>query len=70
MAVALELRVGHLGLELITDALVLLFPLEAAGAVAALLLKPFLDGADDLLVFVQSDLHTVFTSFRLSIAQR
>ena len=65
MAVALEIGILDLLAEFLAHALIFLGLSYAAGTVAFLLFQPFLDGADDLFVFVQSDLHAFFTSFQL-----
>ena len=54
VAISLEVGVGDLLAELAADALVILASLEAAGAVAALLLKPLLYHSDNLGIVVES----------------
>ena len=57
VAVSLEVGVGDLRLELLAHALVFLFYLASAGAVASRALKSFFNDLDDLLVGVKSYLH-------------
>lgn len=59
VTVALEIGIGDLVTEFKAGAFYVLAFSDAAGAIAALGFKPFPDSPDDLLVFVQSDLHTV-----------
>ena len=63
MAVALKVGVGDLLAEFLAHALVFLRPLKPSFAVAAGALEPLLDAGDDLLVFVQPDLHSASSSF-------
>ena len=55
MAIALEIGISDLLLKFLADALVLLGPLQAAGAVAAGSLQTLPDGLNHFLVFVQSE---------------
>ena len=58
MAVALEIRVRDLLLKFLADALVLLRPLQPAGAVAAGTLQALPNGSDHFLIFIQPNRHT------------
>ena len=62
MAETLEIGVGHLLPELLADALVLLSPLQAAGAVSAGALQTLADHRHHFLVIVQTNRHGI-TSF-------
>ena len=53
MAVALEIGVGNLVAEFLTHALVLLRPLQAAGAVSAGALQALPDSGNNLFIFIQ-----------------
>ena len=53
VAIALEIGIGDLLPELLADTLILLRPLQTAGAVAAGALQTILDDLDHFLVFVQ-----------------
>ena len=55
MALALEIWIGDLLLKFLADALVLLGPLQAAGAIAAGTLQTLPDGLHHFLVLVQSE---------------
>ena len=55
MTKSLELGIGNLITEFLTDALVFFGFLEAAGAIASTLLKSLLYGLYDFLVFVKSN---------------
>ena len=57
MAVALEIRIGDLILELLTHTLGSLRALPAAGAVSAGALESFPDGIDNLLIGIELDFH-------------
>ena len=63
MAVALEFRISDLIAEFLAHTSVFLRALQPAGAVALLLLQPFTDAGDDLLVFIEPDLHAVHAPF-------
>ena len=52
MAETLEIRVGHLLPELLADALVLLGPLQAAGAVSAGALQTLLYRGYNFFIFI------------------
>ena len=62
MAVTLEIGVCDLRPELLADALILLGPLKAAGAIATGALQAVLYHFDDLFVFIQPYSH-MNTSF-------
>ena len=66
VAVAFVVGVGDLVLELPAHAAVLLGAGQTAGTVAAGAAQALTDGADDLLIFVETYLHTQF-SFALSL---
>ena len=55
MTVTLEIGVRDLLPEFLADALIVLGPLQTAGAVAAGALQALPDGLDHFLVFVQSE---------------
>ena len=55
MAIALEIGISDLFTEFLADALILLGPLQAAGAVTAGALQALPDGLDHFLVLVQSE---------------
>ena len=57
MAVALEIGIGDLILELLTHTLGSLRVLQSAGAVPAGALESFSDGADNLLIGIELDFH-------------
>ena len=57
MAVALEVGIGDLILELLAHALVLLRPCQPARAVAAGALQTLADSPDDLGIVVETNLH-------------
>ena len=59
MAVTLEIGIGDLLPEFLADALVLLRPFQAAGAVSAGALETVLDHLDHFLVVIQSDSHNL-----------
>ena len=58
VTVALEIGIGYLAAEFKTGAFYVLAFSHTAGAVAAFGFKPLLHRPDDLLVLIQSDLHT------------
>ena len=62
MAKSLKIRVGHLLPEFLADALVLLGPLQAAGAVSASALQTLPDHGHHFLVIVETYSHRI-TSF-------
>lgn len=62
MAVTLEVGVGDLSAKLCANALVILAPFHAAGAITAGTLETFPDGLHHLLVLVEANSHNV-TSF-------
>ena len=55
MAIALEVGISNLLPEFLADALILLGPLQTAGAVAAGALQTLPNGLNHFLVFVQSE---------------
>ena len=57
MAETLEIGVFHLLPELLADALVLLGPLQAAGAVSAGALESLFDGGHHFLIVIQPNSH-------------
>jgi len=57
VAVALEIGIGDLILELLTHTLGCLCAFSAAGTVSAGALESFPDGVDDLLVGIELDFH-------------
>ena len=57
MAVALEIGIGDLILELLTHTLGSLRALQSAGAVPAGGLEAFPDGIDNLLIWIEFDFH-------------
>ena len=57
MAVALEIGIGDLILDLLTHTLGSLRALPAAGAVSAGALESFPDGIDNLLIGIDLDFH-------------
>ena len=57
MAVALEIGIGDLILELLTHTLGSLRALQSAGAVPAGALESFPDGIDNLLIGIELDFH-------------
>ena len=59
MTISGEFRVCDLLPKLLTDALILLGPLQPAGAIATGSLQAFFDGLDHFLIFVQSDCHKI-----------
>ena len=61
MAVSLELRVCNLLTEFLANALILLSPLQTAGAVASGTLQTVLHHLNSFLIFVKSNSHS-FTS--------
>ena len=66
MAIALEIGIGDLLPELLADTLILLRPLQTAGAVAAGTLQTILDDLDHFLIFVEFHCHDD-TSFPVPI---
>ena len=58
MAITLEIRVCHLLPELLTNALIFLCPLQAAGAIAAGALQAVPDGLHHFLIFIQTNSHS------------
>ena len=64
MAVPFELRIRNLLTKLLTNALILLCPLQTTGAIATGTLQTILHHLDDFLVFVESNCHS-YTSFRV-----
>ena len=57
MAEALVVRIGDLLPEFLADALVVLRPLQTAGAVAAGALETFPDGSHHFLIIIQPNSH-------------
>ena len=64
MAIALEIRVGNLLPEFLANALIVLRPLQSAGAVAARALQPFPDGLYQFLVVIEPNRHHSTLPFR------
>ena len=69
MAETLKIGIFHLLTEFLADALVLLRPLQAAGAVSAGALQTLADHGHHFLVIVQSNCHGI-TSFLPYYSQR
>ena len=57
VAIAFEVRVGHLLTELLADAFVVFNALQAAWAIAAFGLEAFADCRHDFVIFVEADSH-------------
>ena len=57
VAIAFEVRVGHLLTELLADAFVVFNALQAAWAIAAFGLEAFADCRHDFFIFVEADSH-------------
>ena len=57
MAVALEIRIGNLILELLAHTFGRLCALPAAGTVSSGALESFSDGVDNLLIGIELDFH-------------
>ena len=64
MAIALEIRVGDLLPEFLADALIVLRPLQPAGAVASRAFQTFPDGFYQFLVVVEPNRHHPTLPFR------
>ena len=64
MAVAFVLRIGDLIPEFLANALIILGPFQAAGAVSTGALETLPNGLDHLLIFVKPNSHDA-TSFLL-----
>ena len=59
MAVAMEVRIGHLGTEFFANALVILCPFHTAGAVATGVFQALFYGLYHFGVIVESNCHSI-----------
>ena len=57
VAVAFEIRIRDLLTEFLTDTLIFLRPLQAAGTISASALEPLLNGGNHFFIFIQPDSH-------------
>jgi len=70
MAVAVEVRILHLGPEFLANALILLTALHTAGTIAACAFKPLFYGLYHLFVFIQTNRHKTHFPFIIRSADR